>query len=103
VIAILVLALGEIIHQPRYYEYISRLAPPEQQGTYMGFAFLPIGIGSLVGGWFGGRVMHHFGEVAHQPARAWMVISAVGLATALLLVIYDLIIKPGREPKENLQ
>ena len=25
-----------------------------QQGTYMGFAFLPIGIGSLVGGWFGG-------------------------------------------------
>jgi predicted MFS family arabinose efflux permease len=103
IISILVLALGEIIHQPRYYEYISRLAPPEQQGTYMGFAFLPIGIGSLIGGWFGGRVMHHFGEVAHQPARAWMVISAVGLATALLLVIYDLIIKPGREPKENLQ
>src|SRR5207249_11596254 len=58
VLAIFVLALGEMIQAPRYYEYISRLAPPGQQGTYMGFAFLPIGIGSLIGGWFGGRVMH---------------------------------------------
>ena len=33
----------------------------------MGFAFLPIGIGSLIGGWFGGTLMHHFGEVTHQP------------------------------------
>ena len=96
VLSILVLALGEIIHQPRYYEYISRLAPPEQQGTYMGFAFLPIGIGSLVGGWFGGRVMHHFGEVQHQPAHAWWAITAVGVLTAFLLWIYDLIVKPGR-------
>jgi len=95
VISIFVLALGEMIQAPRYYEYISRLAPPGQQGTYMGFAFLPIGIGSLVGGWFGGRVMHHFGEVAHQPQRAWWVISGVGILTALLLWIYDRVIKPG--------
>src|SRR6266849_3656016 len=54
------LALCEIIQSPRYYEYISRLAPPGQQGTYMGFAFLPIGIGSLVGGWYGGTLVHHF-------------------------------------------
>ena len=40
VVSIFVLALGEITQSPRYYEYISRLAPPGQQGTYMGFAFL---------------------------------------------------------------
>jgi len=98
VVSILVLALGEMIQAPRYYEYISRLAPPGQQGTYMGFAFLPIGIGSLIGGWFGGRVMHHFGEVLHQPQRAWWVISGVGILTALLLWIYDRIAKPcGQE------
>jgi proton-dependent oligopeptide transporter, POT family len=99
--AIFVLALGEIIHQPRYYEYISRLAPPGQQGTYMGFAFLPIGIGSLLGGWFGGRVMHQFGEVAQQPQRAWYAITAVGLLTALLLGIYDRIVKPGAPEASN--
>jgi proton-dependent oligopeptide transporter, POT family len=93
--AIFVLAIGEIVHQPRYYEYISRLAPPGQQGTYMGFAFLPLGIGSLIGGWFGGRVMHHFGEVQHHPARAWWVITGVGVLTALLLWIYDRVVKPS--------
>lgn len=92
VVSIAVLALGEILQQPPYYAYISRLAPPGQQGTYMGFAFLPLGIGSLVGGWFGGRMMHHFGEVQHQPARAWWAISAVGFLTALLLIIYDRIV-----------
>ena len=54
VLSIFILALGEITQAPKYYEYISKLAPAEQQGTYMGFAFLPIGIGSIVGGWFGG-------------------------------------------------
>jgi dipeptide/tripeptide permease len=89
VLSLFVLALGEIIQSPRYYEYISRLAPPGQQGTYMGFAFLPIGIGSLIGGWFGGTLMHRFGEVARQPERIWWVVTGVGVATAVLLWIYD--------------
>jgi POT family proton-dependent oligopeptide transporter len=89
VLSLFVLALGEIIQQPRYYEYISRLAPPGQQGTYMGFAFLPIGIGSLIGGWFGGTLMHHFGEVMHQPQRIWWCVTGVGLGTSALLWIYD--------------
>jgi proton-dependent oligopeptide transporter, POT family len=97
VLSIFVLALGEMIQAPRYYEYISRLAPPGQQGTYMGFAFLPIGIGSLIGGWFGGRIMHEFGEVAHHPERAWYSITAVGLFTVLWLWIYDRIVKPSAQ------
>jgi dipeptide/tripeptide permease len=89
ILSLFVLALGEITQQPRYYEYISRLAPAGQQGTYMGFAFLPIGIGSFIGGWFGGTLIHHFGEVRHQPAQMWWVVTGVGLATAGLLWIYD--------------
>jgi POT family proton-dependent oligopeptide transporter len=93
VLSLFVLALGEITQQPPYYDYISRLAPPGQQGTYMGFAFLPIGIGSLIGGWFGGTLMHHFGEVTHQPERMWWVVTAVGLATAAALWIYDRVVR----------
>ncbi|MGD0989160.1 MAG: MFS transporter [Candidatus Sulfotelmatobacter sp.] len=89
ILSLFVLALGEITQQPRYYEYIALLAPPGQQGTYMGFAFLPIGIGSLIGGWFGGTLMHHFGEVTHQPERMWWAVTAVGVATTLLLWLYD--------------
>ena len=83
------IALGELTQSPRYYEYVSRLAPPGQQGTYMGFAFLPIGIGSLIGGKFGGMLIHHFGEIQGQPTRIWWAVASVGVATAALLWIYD--------------
>lgn len=89
ILTLVAVALGEIIQSPRYYEYISRLAPPGQQGTYMGFAFLPIGLGSLIGGWFGGKLMHHFGEVAHRPAGMLWTILGVGCLTALALWAYD--------------
>jgi POT family proton-dependent oligopeptide transporter len=89
-----VVAIGEIIQSPRYYEYISRLAPSGQQGTYKGFAFLPIGIGSLIAGWFGGTLIHHFGEVTHQPEKMWWAVIAVGVVTALLLWIYDRTLMP---------
>jgi proton-dependent oligopeptide transporter, POT family len=89
VLTLVAVSLGEITQSPRYYEYISRLAPEGQQGTYMGFAFLPIGIGSLLGGWFGGLLVHHFGELAHQPGRIWWAVAAVGVATAALLWVYD--------------
>jgi hypothetical protein len=34
-------------------------------------------------------LVHHFGEVTHQPARIWWSVTAVGMATATLLWIYD--------------
>jgi len=99
VISLAVVALGEIIQSPRYYEYISRLAPPGQQGTYMGFAFLPIGIGSFTAGRFAGTLIHHFGEVTHQPERIWWSVTAVGVATAALLWIYDKTLMPTAPAK----
>lgn len=95
VAALFVVALGEMTLSPRYYEYVSRLAPPGQQGTYMGFAFVPIGVGSLIGGWVMGRFLHHFGEVIHHPERAWWAMTGVGLLTALCLWIYDKTLKPA--------
>ena len=95
IVTLFVISVGEITQSPRYYEYISRLAPAGQQGTYMGFAFLPIGIGSLIGGWFGGMLVHRYGEVAHQPAKIWWAVTGVGVLTTVLMVLYDLILKPG--------
>jgi Na+/melibiose symporter-like transporter len=93
VATLVVVAIGEIIQQPRYYDYISRLAPSGQQGTYMGFAFLPLGIGSFVAGPFSGWLMHHFGEELHQPQMIWWSVIAVGIATTLLLWIYDRLVR----------
>lgn len=94
VLSLVVLALGEIVQSPRYYEYVSRLAPQGRQGTYMGFAFLPIGIGSIVGGWAGGTLLAHYGQGA-QASLVWPILTGIGLLTTLLLWLYD---KFVREP-----
>ena len=52
--------------------------------------------------WFAGgrmvrrKLIHHFGEVTHQPGRIWWAVTAVGVATAALLWIYDKTHTAGR-------
>lgn len=96
VATLVVVAIGEIIQAPRYYDYISRLAPADQQGTYMGFAFLPLGIGAFAAGKFSGWLMHHYGEEQHRPGMVWWWVVGVGIATTLLLWIYDRVVRAER-------
>jgi len=94
VAALIVLAFGEMTQSARYYEYVSRLAPAGQQGLYMGYAFLPIAIGYLIAGPLGGYLLHEFGDVLHRPTWMWWVVTAVGLAGACLMVIYNQVFRP---------
>ena len=85
--SLFVLAIGEIMQAPRYYEYISRLAPPGQQGTYMGFAFVPIGIGSLIGGPVRRILAASFRRSRTSTSDDLVVwITGVGLVTAAAVV-----------------
>jgi proton-dependent oligopeptide transporter, POT family len=101
VVAIVCVALGEITQVSRYYEYVSRLAPPGQQGLYMGYAFLPVAIGYFIGGPLGGFLVHYFGEVLGQPQQMWWVVTAVGIFTAILMWLYDKIVKPAGTSTAN--
>lgn len=92
---LVVMALGEITQASRYYEYCSRLAPPGQQGLYMGCAFVPIAIGYLIAGPLGGYLVNEFGEVLHRPAEMWWVILGIGVLTAALMWVYDAVVKPA--------
>jgi proton-dependent oligopeptide transporter, POT family len=93
-VLLVILAFGELTQASRYYEYCSRLAPPEQQGLYMGYAFLPIAIGYAVAGPLGGYLLKVFGETLHRPAEMWWVVSAIGVLTAALMWLYDRIVRP---------
>jgi dipeptide/tripeptide permease len=100
VAAIVVFAVGESIQAPRFYEYVSALAPPEQVGTYMGFAFLPIAIGTFVSGLSSGYLVEHFVEGGNPAApKMWFVVGSYGVVSTLLLVVYDRFIAPRRSPQ----
>ena len=79
-----VFALGEAMQAPRFYEYVADLAPREQVGTFMGFAFLPVAIGSFVGGALGG----HAGaalrpRIGEPPGGMWWVVAGIGFAATI--------------------
>lgn len=96
VAAIMIFALGEGLQAPRYYEYVADLAPKDQVGTYMGFAFLPIAIGTFVAGALGGHLVATYvtpfkqGVVgAPAPQTMWYVVGAIGLAATAAMWLYD--------------
>jgi proton-dependent oligopeptide transporter, POT family len=101
IVALATVALGEIIQSPRYYEYISRLAPEGQQGLYMGYAFLPIAIGYFIAGTLGGYILHLFGDILRRPQQMWWVVVGIGTLTAFLMWIYDLVAKPAKGKEGN--
>ncbi len=101
VASLVVLAIGEITQAPRYYEYISRLAPEGQQGVFMGYAFLPIAIGYFIAGPLGGWLLHYFGEVRREPQQMWFAIAGIGFLTSLMMIVYNRIVQPGKIPRQE--
>jgi MFS family permease len=88
VVAMLLFALGESMQAPRFYEYVADLAPKEQTGTFMGFAFLPVAIGAFVGGRLSGYLVEHYIK-GGNPAGMWILLSAIGFGTTILMLLYD--------------
>ncbi len=56
VLALIVLAFGEMASSPRIQEYISTIAPREKVGLYMGYSFLPVAGGNVLGGLLSGQL-----------------------------------------------
>jgi hypothetical protein len=83
-----VAALLRVRGQPR---------PADQVGTYMGFAFLPIAIGTFIAGWSSGYLVKHYVEGGNPNApRMWYVVGAYGVVSTILMVLYDRFVAPKR-------
>ncbi len=79
-------SIGEMIQAPRYYEYISEIAPPGQQGLFQGYAFLPIAIARFAGDPLGGWLYQTSKANGHIEV-VWYAFIGIGvLATACMLV-----------------
>lgn len=89
---IVVFAIGEMTQAPRYYEYISEIAPPGQQGLYQGYAFLPIAIAWFVGGPFGGWMYETYAKQTASPTTIWFILFGIGIIATVLMVIYNKVV-----------
>jgi len=87
-------SIGEMTQAPRYYEYISEIAPAGQQGLYQGYAFLPIAIARFVGDPIGGW-LYETAKDNNNMSLVWFSLIGIGLlATALMFLYNKYLIKP---------
>jgi POT family proton-dependent oligopeptide transporter len=102
VITVSLIAFGELFTSPRTYEWIGALSPKGQEGLFLGYANLPMAIGSLLGGPVGAWI---FNEVIcrravtrpdglldphpNDAALGWVILMGIGLASALSMWLYN--------------
>jgi proton-dependent oligopeptide transporter, POT family len=94
-VSIASMALGEMFASPRIYEYIGAIAPKGQEGLYLGYANLPVALGSIVGAPMGGRLFEIFisdpvakGRPAN-PNAIWLIVAGMGVLSMVGLALYD--------------
>jgi dipeptide/tripeptide permease len=92
VAGILVFSIGEMIQAPRYYEYISNIAPKGQQGLFQGYAFLPIAIAWFFGGTFGGWLYATFAREMGEPVFVFLVVFGIGVLATVLMGVYNTVV-----------
>ena len=88
-----VFSIGEMTQAPRYYEYISNLAPPGQQGLYQGYAFLPIAIAYAVGGVFGAWMYEQIAIGMKSPDIIWYILFGIGILATICMALYNRFMK----------
>jgi POT family proton-dependent oligopeptide transporter len=92
IIGIVLFALGEATQAPRFYEYCSTLAPKNQLGTFMGFSFLPVAIGSFAAGPIADWLRTSY--LTTNPSMMWYMLACIGLVSTLLMIFYNVFIAP---------
>ena len=105
-VSIASMAVGEMMASPRIYEYIGGIAPKGEEGLYLGYANLPVAIGSILGGPLGGALYQKHIASPLQAGQApnyiiiWVIIAFLGICSMAGLAIYDrLVIKTIKHPR----
>lgn len=94
-ISIASMAVGEMMASPRIQEYIGRIAPKGEEGLYLGYANLPVAIGSILGGPMGGALYQKFISNPLQAGQSpnyliiWVIIAFLGVCSMAGLAIYN--------------
>ncbi|MCS6974874.1 MAG: MFS transporter [Cyclobacteriaceae bacterium] len=94
VLGVAIFALGEATQAPRFYEYVGSLAPRNQVGTFMGFAFLPVAIGSVTAGGLADWLRNTYLQT--NPSMMWYTLAGIGLTSTLLMLVYNVVVSKSK-------
>lgn len=105
-------ALAECFISPRYLEFFSLQAPKGEEGLYLGFSHLHSFLASLLGFGLSGYLLTAYcpdpstltpaqmATAYDQSYMIWVIFAAIGLVSALALIVYGRVYGTGISGKE---
>jgi dipeptide/tripeptide permease len=111
ILTVAMIAFGELFTSARMYEYIGALAPKGQEGLFLGYASLPVAVGSLTGNPVGALIFNEIMArdatvrpdgllelVPRNNAMGWIILMAIGFASALAMWLFNRWLEKHPEP-----
>ena len=102
-LSIAVFAIGEMIFAPRFFDYVSGMAPKGKVGLYLGYSYLRSFFANLIGGplsgYLAGRYVSETGM--REPYRMWLTFAAIGVVALLALFVYNRFVGNGAAAEER--
>ncbi len=102
ILTVALIAFGELFTSARMYEYIGSVAPKGQEGLFLGYANLPLALGSLAGGPVGAYIFNDImargattrpdGLLELVPANnalGWVILMLVGFISACAMWLFN--------------
>ncbi len=102
-ISIACMAFGEMFASPRIYQYIGAIAPKGKEGLYLGYANLPIAIGTIIGAPLGGFLFEKFisnrttAEIFSAAPVMWGIVAFMGVISISGVYLYNRFITERRK------
>ncbi len=87
--AIVLFSIGEMLTSPKSQDYIAGIMPKAQAAMYMGYYFVSMALGFLLGGILSGWAYQQWAREANKPQWMWLLFSAIGIVTALALLWFN--------------
>ncbi len=89
VLGLVLFSIGEITAYPKLISYVGLIAPRDKVAIYMGFVFLPVFFSALIFDYPNGILWDRLVIKGGQIQTYWYIITGIGAATIVGLVIYD--------------
>jgi predicted MFS family arabinose efflux permease len=94
-ISIACMAFGEMFASPRIYQYIGAISPKGKEGLYLGYANLPIALGTIIGAPLGGFLFEKFisnrapNEIFVSAPMMWGIVAFMGIISISGVYLYN--------------
>jgi len=86
---IVFMTIGESMWQPRFYHFITELAPPGRTGAYVGIGQFPWFLTKVLTGFYAGWFLKHYCPAAgpQRTSQMWLIYACIAMVTPIALLL----------------